>query len=112
MKKEECSALLWSFNFLSKLMGAANVNGFVRIRLVVRYMKVVYLTTKMIQIKLYTICSSHQLGLEVERPEWSTIFFIFLLFYMIKRHIYANFFRLHIQSLKFPTCESVKQFGS
>ena len=25
----------------------------------------------------YTICCSHQLGLEVERPEWSTIFSFF-----------------------------------
>ena len=38
-------------------------------RLTQRYMKVVYLMTKTIQIKPYTICSSHQLGLEVERPE-------------------------------------------
>ena len=29
-------------------------------------MKVVYLTTKTIEIKPDTICSSHQLGLEVE----------------------------------------------
>ena len=36
---------------------------------------VVYIRTKMIQTKPYTICSSHQLGLEVERPEWRTSFF-------------------------------------
>ena len=40
-------------------------------------MKVVYLTTKTIQIEPYTICSSHQLGLEVERPERSTTFSFF-----------------------------------
>ena len=43
--------------------------GFVGILLVVRYMKVVHFRTKTIQIKTYTICSSHQLGLEVERLE-------------------------------------------
>ena len=33
--------------------------------------------TKTIEIEPYTICSSHQLGLEVERPEQSTAFSIF-----------------------------------
>ena len=51
--------------------------SFVGILFVMRYMKVVYLTTKIIQIKSYTICSSHQLGLEVERPEQSTTFSFF-----------------------------------
>ena len=51
--------------------------GFGRILFVVRYMKLVYLTTKTIQTKLYTICSSHQLGLEVERSVGSTRFSFF-----------------------------------
>ena len=45
------------------------VNSFVRIIFVVRRIKVVYLKTKTIQIKLYTIYSSHQLGLEGKRLE-------------------------------------------
>ena len=45
------------------------VYSFVRILFVVRYMKVVYFTTKKIKIKPYRICSSHQLELLVERPE-------------------------------------------
>ena len=28
--------------------------------------------TKMVQLKPYTISNAHQLGLQVERPEWST----------------------------------------
>ena len=47
-------------------------------------MKVVYLRQKSSQIRLYTICSSNQLELEVERPELSTTFSFFSLFYMIK----------------------------
>ena len=39
---------------------------------------------KMIQIKPYTICSSHKFGLEVERPERSTTFSYFSLFFTIK----------------------------
>ena len=54
--------------------------------------------------------TSHQLGLEVERPEEHYIL-LFLLFYMIKETflVLANFFSLHIQSraalfmMKFPT---------
>ena len=65
-EKGECSAPLWSFNFLSKLIELQIVYGFVRILIVVRYIRVVYPTTKVIQIKPYTICSSHQLGLEVK----------------------------------------------
>ena len=38
------------------------------------------LTIKTIQINSYTICSSHQLGLEVERPERSTTIFFFRFF--------------------------------
>ena len=56
---------------------------------------VVYHTTKKIQIKLYTICSSHQLGLEVERPEWSTtLILLFSLFYTIKEifSVFRRFF--------------------
>ena len=53
------------------------VNGYVTILFVLRYMKFISLTTKTILIKPYTICSSHQLGLEVERPEWSTTFSFF-----------------------------------
>ena len=44
----------------------------------------VYLTTKTIQIKPYTIFNSHQLGLEVERPERNTTFSLYSLFYAIK----------------------------
>ena len=63
-KKVECSAPLWSFNFLSKLMQAANcvplcLDPFCRVAFL--YMKVDYHMTKMIQIKQYTICSSNQL---------------------------------------------------
>ena len=36
-------------------------------------MKVVYATTKTIQIKAYTVLSSNQLGLEVERPKRSLL---------------------------------------
>ena len=70
-KKGECSARLWSFNFLSRLARVAlqMVNSFVRIIFVMRCMKVDYLKTKTIQIKLYTIYSSHQLGLEGKRLE-------------------------------------------
>ena len=66
-EKRECSAPLWFFN-LSKLMGAANsiVYRFVSILFVMKYMKVVYLTTKPIQIKLYTIYSSYRLGLKLK----------------------------------------------
>ena len=42
-------------------------------------MKVVYLTTTTIQIKPYTIYSSQQLGLEVER------YILLFRFYTIKR---------------------------
>ena len=57
------SGLLTSY---LELMRAANCVRFVLILLVVRYMNDVNLT---IEIKLYTICSSHQLGFEVEKPE-------------------------------------------
>ena len=72
------------------------------------YMKVVYLTTKMIEIKLYTICSLHQLGLEVERPERSTTFSFFALFYMIKEIVFRQFFQPPYTEpvalfMKFPT---------
>ena len=50
---------------------------------------VVYLTTKTIQIKPYTIRSSHQLGLEVERPERSTTFSFFAILHD-KRTIYST----------------------
>ena len=57
---------------------------------VVRYTKVVYLITKTIEIKPYTICSSHQLGIEVERLERSTMYT--LLFFAIlhdKRNMFS-----------------------
>ena len=54
--------MLLSFDFSSTLMGAANQ---VRICQNPFCCEVHYLTTKMIQIKPYIICSSHQLGLEV-----------------------------------------------
>ena len=37
--------------------------------------------TKKDSDKQYTICSSHQLRLEVESPEWSTAFFNFAIIY-------------------------------
>ena len=40
-------------------------------------MKVVYLMTKLIQIQLYTIYSSHQLGLELKDQGESTTFSFF-----------------------------------
>ena len=40
-------------------------------------MKVVYITTKSMQVKQYTMWGSHQLGLEVEKPEKSTKFSFF-----------------------------------
>ena len=48
-----------------------------------QYMKVVYLTTKTIEIKPYTIC----LGLEVERPEPSTAFSFFRYFTRYKKYL-------------------------
>ena len=81
-----------SFNFLSKPMRATFLSESF---FVVRYMKVVYLTTARIQIKPYTICSSLQLGSEVERPERSTTFSFFLLFYTIKEIflVFRQFFQ-------------------
>ena len=69
--------------------------SFVRILFDVRYMKVVYLTTNMIQIKLYTIRSSHQLGLEVERAEQNTAF-SFSCYIKEIFLVFCDFFRLHI----------------
>ena len=86
------------------------VYSFFRINFIVRYMKVVYLTTKTTRIKQNPICSSHKLGLEVERPERSTIHSPFLAILHDKRNIfsfYAIFFRLHKEPaalfMKFPT---------
>ena len=67
-------------------------------------MKDVYLTTKTIQIKPYTKCSVHQLGLDV-----GALHLLFSLFYTIKKYVY---FTVHKQShsapvalfMKFPTC--------
>ena len=58
--KGECSAPLWSFNFLSKLMRAANCVVLSEPFFVMRHMH-----NKMILIKQYTIFSSQQLGLKV-----------------------------------------------
>ena len=53
-------------NFLSKMKRTANCVSFLAC--------LSYLKLLTIQIKPYTICSSHQLGFEVERPERSTTF--------------------------------------
>ena len=83
-------------------------------------MKFVYHTTKTIQIKPCTICSSHQLGLEVERPEWSTTFFFFLSLFHTIKEIFL-YFRRVFQSpytepvalfMKFPTREMFSQILS
>ena len=64
MKKGECSAPLWSLDFLSKLRQGQIVYAFVLILFVVRFMKVAYLTTKTFQIKPCTICSSHHVQIQ------------------------------------------------
>ena len=62
-------------------------------------------TKKLIRINTYTICSSNQLGLEVERPEWSTYILLFSLFYTIKE-IFLVFMRfLQPPYMKFPTSD-------
>ena len=61
-----CGTWLYRFLIFAPLITMQIVNDFVWILFVVMYMKVVYLTTKSIQIKPYAICSSHQLGLEVK----------------------------------------------
>ena len=90
--------------------------GFVRISFVVRYMKFVYHTSKTIQIKPYTICSSHQMGLEVERPGCSITFSFFSLFYTIKEIflVFRRFFQSPYTEpstlfMKFPTREVLSQ---
>ena len=50
--------------------------------------------TKTIQIEAYKICSSHQLGLEVERPDCGALYSPFFDILHINRNIfsfYANF---------------------
>ena len=64
-------------------------------------MKVVYLLTKMIQIKRYTICSFNQLGLEVERPEWRTTFSFFAILHN-KRNIFSFYAIFPGSFMKFP----------
>ena len=73
VKKGECSAPLWSFNLLSKLMPLANCVQFSKNPFCRAVHEVVYLMTGTIQIKLYKICSSHQ----VENPELSITFSFF-----------------------------------
>ena len=72
-----------------------------------RYMKVVYLATKTIPIKPFTICISHHLGLEVEtqRGALHSLFFAIL---HDKRNIFRQFFQPPYTEpvalfLKFPT---------
>ena len=92
------NVVLLSFNFSSKLMRAAN---YVRICQNPFCGEVHYLKTKMIQIKPYIICSSHQLGLEVRY--YVVPFFAIL---QDKRNIfsfYATFFRLAALFMKFLT---------
>ena len=54
------------FNVLSKLKQAANCVRFCLNPFCCEVHEGCLLTTKTIEIKPYTICSSHQLGLEVE----------------------------------------------
>ena len=56
--------------------------------------------TKMIQLKPYAISNARQLGLQVERPEWSTTVSFFPLFQTTKTLflVCMQYFRLHIQS--------------
>ena len=75
------------------------VYGFVWILFVVRNMEVGYLTTTTIQIKPNIICNSHQLGLEVGRPERSTTFSFSAILHDKEIFLrFRHFFSLHIQS--------------
>ena len=80
MKKGECSAPLWSFNFVSKGRPAANCVRFCLNPFCREVYEGCLLHNKTILIKPYSICRSHQLGLEVERSGWSTISFFVKIF--------------------------------
>ena len=112
-----CSAPFWTFNFLSKLMRAASCVRFC-LNPFCREVHDGFLPhevhdsclphDKKDSEKTYTICSSHQIGLEIERPERSTtISFFFYLhdkrFFLVFRQIFsASIFRTGNTLIRFP----------